>query len=100
MKVLPPTDSRLRPDQRLYENFEIEKAAAEKARLEDKQREARKEQHNEMGEESSGEHKPQWFYPVYDQNNGEISYRFNNKYWEKREQGDWSNCPDLFSHTE
>jgi oxysterol-binding protein 1 len=35
---LPPTDSRLRPDQRYLENGEYEKANAEKLRLEKRQR--------------------------------------------------------------
>jgi len=35
---LPPTDSRLRPDQRFLENGEYEKANAEKLRLEQRQR--------------------------------------------------------------
>jgi hypothetical protein len=33
---LPPTDSRLRPDQRALENGEFDKASAEKHRLEEK----------------------------------------------------------------
>ncbi|RZR82717.1 hypothetical protein BHM03_00009195 [Ensete ventricosum] len=37
-KKLPPTDSRLRPDQRHLENGEYEKANAEKLRLEKRQR--------------------------------------------------------------
>jgi hypothetical protein len=35
---LPPTDSRLRPDQRHLENGEYEKAYSEKLRLETRQR--------------------------------------------------------------
>jgi hypothetical protein len=35
-KVLPPTDNRLRPDQRYLENFDMANAALEKARLEEK----------------------------------------------------------------
>lgn len=35
---LPPTDSRLRPDQRHLENGEYEEANAEKQRLEQRQR--------------------------------------------------------------
>ena len=37
--VLPPTDSRFRPDQRLLEQGDLEKAQQEKLRLEQKQRE-------------------------------------------------------------
>ena len=39
---LPPTDSRLRPDQRHLENGEYEEAYKEKLRLEEKQRMVRK----------------------------------------------------------
>lgn len=39
---LCPTDSRLRPDIRLMEEGFIERAAEEKTRLEEKQRDARK----------------------------------------------------------
>ncbi|KAJ0753777.1 putative oxysterol-binding protein [Helianthus annuus] len=50
---LPPTDSRLRPDQRCLENGEYEMANAEKLRLEQRQRQARKMQERGW--------KPQWF---------------------------------------
>lgn len=40
---LPPTDSRLRPDQRALEEGDLVKAAAEKSRLEESQRKLRKE---------------------------------------------------------
>ncbi|GMH09520.1 hypothetical protein Nepgr_011361 [Nepenthes gracilis] len=50
---LPPTDSRLRPDQRHLENGEYEKANAEKLRLEKRQRMSRKLQENGW--------KPRWF---------------------------------------
>ncbi|CAI9764047.1 unnamed protein product [Fraxinus pennsylvanica] len=50
---LPPTDSRLRPDQRCLENGEYEMANSEKLRLEQQQRQARKMQERGW--------KPQWF---------------------------------------
>ncbi|KAJ0960226.1 hypothetical protein J5N97_001938 [Dioscorea zingiberensis] len=50
---LPPTDSRLRPDQRHLENGEYEKANAEKQRLEKRQRMSRKLQQDGW--------KPRWF---------------------------------------
>jgi len=40
--VLPKSDSRFRPDQRLLEEGQLDKAEAEKVRLEEKQRAARK----------------------------------------------------------
>jgi hypothetical protein len=50
--LLPPTDTRFRPDQQLYEHGVLEKAETEKTRLEQAQRERRKTQ---------TEWVPQWF---------------------------------------
>ncbi|CAL9188231.1 unnamed protein product [Musa hybrid cultivar] len=74
---LPPTDSRLRPDQRHLENGEYEKANAEKLRLEKRQRMSRKLQENGW--------KPRWF-----QQEGEDgTYHYVGGYWEAREQKKW-----------
>ncbi|CAB4279592.1 unnamed protein product [Prunus armeniaca] len=81
---LPPTDSRLRPDQRHLENGEYEKANAEKQRLEKRQRMSRKLQENGW--------KPRWF-----QREGEDGpFRYVGGYWETRKQGKWDECPDIF----
>uniref|UniRef100_A0A0E0I7C2 PH domain-containing protein n=1 Tax=Oryza nivara TaxID=4536 RepID=A0A0E0I7C2_ORYNI len=81
---LPPTDSRLRPDQRHLENGEYEKANAEKLRLERRQRMSSKLQDNGW--------KPRWF-----QKDGEDgTYRFKGGYWEAREHGQWDDCLDIF----
>ena len=42
-KIIAPTDSRFRPDQRLWEQGKEAEADLEKQRLETKQRQARKE---------------------------------------------------------
>ncbi|KAM3683200.1 hypothetical protein ACJW31_12G129000 [Castanea mollissima] len=81
---LPPTDSRLRPDQRYLENGEYEMANSEKLRLEQRQRQARKMQ--EQG------WKPRWFA----KDKGSDTYRYSGGYWEAREQGKWVSCPDIF----
>ncbi|KAJ9166617.1 hypothetical protein P3X46_021338 [Hevea brasiliensis] len=81
---LPPTDSRLRPDQRHLENGEFEMANLEKLRLEQRQRQARKMQESGW--------KPRWF--VKDK--GSDSYRYVGGYWEARQQGNWESCPDIF----
>ncbi|KAF7810124.1 oxysterol-binding protein-related protein 2A-like isoform X1 [Senna tora] len=81
---LPPTDSRLRPDQRHLENGEYEKANAEKQRLEKRQRMSRKMQENGW--------KPKWF--QRDGANG--TFRYVGGYWEAREQGKWDACPNIF----
>ncbi|WOL03816.1 oxysterol-binding protein-related protein 1C isoform X6 [Canna indica] len=81
---LPPTDSRLRPDQRCLENGEYERANAEKLRLEQRQRQARRMQETGW--------KPRWF-AKYKANG---TYRYIGGYWESREQGNWDGCPDIF----
>ncbi|PWA71445.1 Oxysterol-binding protein [Artemisia annua] len=81
---LPPTDSRLRPDQRHLENGEYDMANAEKLRLETRQRMSRKLQENGW--------KPRWF-----QRDGEEgTYRYVGGYWEKREERKWDGCPNIF----
>ncbi|KAK1384415.1 oxysterol-binding protein-related protein 1C-like [Heracleum sosnowskyi] len=81
---LPPTDSRLRPDQRCLENGEYEMANAEKLRLEQRQRQARKMQERGW--------KPQWFAKGKESD----SYQYIGGYWEAREHGNWDSCPDIF----
>ena len=66
-------------------------AAAEKHRLEEKQRAVRKHR------EARGEHhKPLFFIEYQDEQCGEKAYKFNNIYWERRKKLDWSICPDPF----
>ncbi|KAG8097905.1 hypothetical protein GUJ93_ZPchr0013g36803 [Zizania palustris] len=81
---LPPTDSRLRPDQRCLENGEYERANAEKLRLEQRQRQARKMQESGW--------KPRWF----EKDKATDTYRYLGGYWESRENGSWEGCPDIF----
>ncbi|KAL9842589.1 Oxysterol-binding protein-related protein 1A [Arabidopsis thaliana] len=81
---LPPTDSRLRPDQRYLEKGEYEMGNAEKLRLEQRQRQAR-----EMQERGW---KPKWFR----KEKGSETYRYIGGYWEARDSGSWDDCPDIF----
>ncbi|CAA3018897.1 Hypothetical predicted protein, partial [Olea europaea subsp. europaea] len=81
---LPPTDSRLRPDQRHLENGEYDKANSEKLRLEMRQRMSTKLQENGW--------KPRWF----DRESEEGSFRYVGGYWEARDQGKWDGCPNIF----
>ncbi|KAJ1296326.1 hypothetical protein BS78_01G291700 [Paspalum vaginatum] len=83
---LPPTDSRLRPDQRHLENGEYEKANAEKLRLETRQRMARKMQESGW--------KPRWF----QRDNEHGTYRYVGGYWQAREQSTWVGCNDIFGN--
>lgn len=84
---LPPTDSRLRPDQRHLENGEYELANAEKMRLEQLQRQSRKLQ--ERGWQ------PRWF----QKEKGKDTYEYIGGYWEAREQGKWEGFSDIFGQT-
>ncbi|GLU21739.1 hypothetical protein SLE2022_378590 [Rubroshorea leprosula] len=86
LEKLPPTDSRLRPDQRHLENGEYELANAEKLRLEQLQRQARKLQ--EKGWQ------PRWFSKDEDG-----CYRYVGGYWEARETGYWLGIPDIFGRS-
>ncbi|XP_024963488.1 oxysterol-binding protein-related protein 1C-like isoform X2 [Cynara cardunculus var. scolymus] len=81
---LPPTDSRLRPDQRCLESGEYEMANSEKLRLEQRQRQARKMQERGW--------KPQWFA----KDKGSDSFVYTGGYWEAREEAKWDSCPDIF----
>uniref|UniRef100_A0A803L0Y6 PH domain-containing protein n=1 Tax=Chenopodium quinoa TaxID=63459 RepID=A0A803L0Y6_CHEQI len=80
---LPPTDSRLRPDQRHLENGEYELANAEKLRLEQLQRQARRIQESGW--------QPRWF-----QRDEDGCYRYIGGYWETREKGSWEGISDIF----
>ncbi|CAL9183199.1 unnamed protein product [Musa hybrid cultivar] len=84
MEKLPPTDSRLRPDQRHLENGEYELANLEKLRLEQLQRQARRLQ--EKGWQ------PRWFKKDGDDD----CYRYMGGYWVARERGNWEGIPDIF----
>lgn len=75
---LPITDTRLRPDQRFYEQGEVDKADQEKLRIEQHQREKRKE-----FEAAGYEWKPRWF-----SREGE-EWVYAGQYWHARETGQW-----------
>ncbi|CAN4084352.1 unnamed protein product [Withania somnifera] len=83
-KKLPPTDSRLRPDQRFLENGEYEMADSEKLRLEQRQREASKMQERSW--------QPRWFAKP----KGSNTYQYTGGYWEARQTGKWNSCPHIF----
>ncbi|QDS68384.1 hypothetical protein FKW77_010751 [Venturia effusa] len=91
--ALPPTDSRLRPDQRLVEEGEIDKAEGIKARLEERQRARRKvdEDHGRLFE-------PKWFFKAGVEGEEEIWRLKGGKdnYWEARSRRDWSGVLNVF----
>ncbi|CAI2349096.1 unnamed protein product [Caenorhabditis sp. 36 PRJEB53466] len=96
-----PTDSRLRPDQRMMENGEWDGANKKKLEIEEKQRtvrrrrEALKEVAMKKGEKYE-EYQPTWFNRVQDESNGALIHQYKGGYWEAKERGDWSECPDIF----
>ncbi|KIX08186.1 uncharacterized protein Z518_02842 [Rhinocladiella mackenziei CBS 650.93] len=88
---LPPTDTRLRPDQRAMEDGEYDFAAREKNRVEEKQRAARRKR------EAAGEEwRPKWFEKKTDPITGESYWEYNGLYWKKRMEREWSTCDDIF----
>ncbi|KAI1437779.1 Oxysterol-binding protein-domain-containing protein [Xylaria sp. CBS 124048] len=95
---LPPTDTRLRPDQRLAEQGDLDEAEAWKVKLEEAQRARRK-----IMEENGEEYKPRWFYKVADAPEGEEIWKFRggkDSYWEERGRGEWKNVEKIFDASE
>ncbi|XP_048836635.1 oxysterol-binding protein 2 isoform X2 [Brienomyrus brachyistius] len=96
-----PTDSRLRPDQRLMEAGRWDEANVEKQRLEEKQRAVRRKREAdansalEEGREYEG-YQPIWFRKRTDPATGEASFVYAGGYWEAKEKQDWSLCPQIF----
>jgi len=93
---LPPTDTRLRPDQRAMEDGEYDLAATEKNRVEEKQRAKRRER-DAKGEEFT----PQWFTKGMCQVTGEEYWVSNGRYWKMREDVGskgvkWEGSEDIF----
>jgi oxysterol-binding protein 1 len=93
---LPPTDTRLRPDQRAMEDGRYNFAATEKNRVEEKQRKRRR-QREAAGEEFI----PNWFTKARCPITGEEYWNFNGRYWEEREKAPtgeaWKEIEDIFS---
>ncbi|KAI0472841.1 Oxysterol-binding protein-domain-containing protein [Xylariaceae sp. FL0804] len=107
---LPPTDTRLRPDQRLAEEGRLDAAEARKVALEEAQRERRRdlEQRGEV-------HRPRWFVRATTATaaaaegggggggatapDGEELWRLRGGregYWEERARGEWKGVPRIF----
>ncbi|VDK33129.1 unnamed protein product [Taenia asiatica] len=97
-----PTDSRLRPDQRLMELGRWDEANTEKERLEVKQRRKRRAWDLfEAGEEPldpecGPPYAPVWFSSIHDPYFDEDCHEFNGTYWMAKAKQDWSKCPDIF----
>ncbi|ATY59195.1 hypothetical protein A9K55_002494 [Cordyceps militaris] len=92
---MAPTDSRLRPDQRMAEEGALDEAESWKQKLEEEQRVRRRQL------EDSGEiYTPRWFVKVSDDApDGEECWRIRtgkDGYWEERVKGTWSGVTDIF----
>ena len=92
---LPPTDTRLRPDQRAMEDGAYDLAATEKNRVEEKQRAARRRR-----EAAGEEYVPRWFTKETCAVTGEEYWKTNGEYWRMREAvgkgGAWERVEDIF----
>lgn len=121
---LAPTDSRLRPDQRLMEDGKWDEANEEKLRLEEKQRAARRQREldSELAVQEGAAlmnlfghlrnkrlfiylffigrpvpaYEPIWFEKQKDPFTGTVIHMYNGKYWDCKEKQDWEECPDIF----
>lgn len=85
--IIPLTDSRLRPDIRAMENGDIDQASAEKKRLEEKQRMARKNR-----SKSSEEWKNRWFQQGSNPHNKAQDWLYLKGYWERN----YTQLPDIY----
>ncbi|XP_041804959.1 oxysterol-binding protein-related protein 1-like isoform X4 [Chelmon rostratus] len=85
--VIPPTDSRLRPDIRAMENGDIDQASAEKKRLEEKQRMARKNR-----TKSTEEWKTRWFQQGPNPHNKAQDWLCLKGYWDRN----YTHLPDIY----
>ena len=74
-KILPPTDSLIRPDRYALEKLDIKKAAADKHMLEEKQRAEAKARKTPW--------QPRYFKKSETDEN---DYHFMKNYWEEREE--------------
>ncbi|KAM8836224.1 oxysterol-binding protein-related protein 7 isoform 2-T2 [Spinachia spinachia] len=87
--LLPPTDSRLRPDQRLLEEGKVEEADRKKDDIEEFQRERRKEL-NKRGQE----HVPRFFRKAKDSCGRDV-WLSNESYWKLRENPGFANTENI-----
>uniref|UniRef100_UPI00358E7498 oxysterol-binding protein-related protein 6-like isoform X2 n=1 Tax=Myxine glutinosa TaxID=7769 RepID=UPI00358E7498 len=83
--LLPPTDTRFRPDQRFLEEGNLEAASESKSRLEEQQRNRR-----QFMEENNLEHKPRFFKKVKG-SDGKESWVDNGTYWDLRKDPGFGN---------
>ncbi|XP_055847100.1 oxysterol-binding protein 1 isoform X1 [Episyrphus balteatus] len=98
---IAPTDSRLRPDQRLMEEGRWEESNVEKMRLEEKQRIKRRARESDAESAASQgrpypPYEPCWFVKQQEDDSENVVHVYKGNYWEHKMKQDWSVCPDLF----
>lgn len=96
-----PTDSRLRPDQRLMEDGNWNQANQEKIRLEEKQRAVRRKRENDAEEAAKQgrpypPYEPIWFTKQKENDSDSITHVYKGTYWQAKETQNWAGCPDIF----
>jgi hypothetical protein len=92
---LPPTDCRLRPDQRFAEQGNLDEAEIWKVKLEEAQRARRRDM-----EERGVTHSPRWFVKSDNAPDGEEVWKLKSgkdSYWEERARGSWTGVQEIFS---
>ncbi|XP_069548131.1 oxysterol-binding protein-related protein 2-like isoform X1 [Brachyistius frenatus] len=91
--VVAPTDSRLRPDIRSMENGDIDLASAEKKRLEEKQRMARKNRSkSEEWKTRNAALGPRWFQQGPNPHNKAQDWLYLKGYWDRN----YTQLPDIY----
>lgn len=91
---LAPTDSRLRPDQRMAEQGNLDEAETWKHKLEEAQRARRR-----VMEDRGDSHKPRWFVRAEESPEGEEVWKIKtgkDGYWEERAKGNWTGVEAIF----
>ncbi|CAD5215316.1 unnamed protein product [Bursaphelenchus okinawaensis] len=96
-----PTDSRLRPDQRLMEDGQWDEANEEKEKLEERQRTKRKIREQEAEQamrqgKAYPEYEPSWFEKTQDECTGSVIHVYKNEYWSCKEKQDWAKSKEIF----
>lgn len=96
-----PTDSRLRPDQRLMEVGRWDESNQIKLKLEDKQRVVRKQREAEAEQSMLDgrpykEYEPTWFKKTKDEYTGGVIHMYKGDYWKCKEEQKWDRCPSIF----
>ncbi|KFW05948.1 Oxysterol-binding protein 2, partial [Fulmarus glacialis] len=89
-----PTDSRLRPDQRLMERPCVDSGGWGKCRTH-REKQPLPPVSPRTGKDYEG-YIPLWFERKVDAVTGELICVYKGGYWEAKDKQDWSTCPDIF----